>query len=96
MRFTSPSSFPLYAGESVSLCSAEKKRNNQAIPAATLMFYCAISLAAFGFVTFVLVFVHHPAPQASHADARQAAANVEVPVAEVVTAESHPRITTSK
>jgi hypothetical protein len=81
MRFTSPSSFPLYAGESVSLCSAEKKRNNQ---------------AAFGFVAFVLVFVHHPAPQASHADARQAAANVEVPVAEVVTAESHPRITTSK
>jgi hypothetical protein len=95
MRFASPRSFPLYAGGSVSLFSTEKKRNNQAISAATLMFYCAISLAAFGFVAFVLVFVH-PASQASHADPRQAAANVEVPVVEVVTAESHSRVTASK
>jgi hypothetical protein len=59
------------------------------------MFYCAISLAAFGFVAFVLVFVH-AASQASHAEARQVAADVEVPVAEVVTAASHSRMTASK
>jgi hypothetical protein len=74
---------------------SRKRRNNRAISAATLMFYFAILLAAFGFVAFVVVFVH-PASQASRTDALQAATNVEVPVVEVVTAVSRSRIAASK
>ncbi len=65
MRFELPRAFPLYAGRTASLCSLGKMET-QAIPAATLMFNFASFLAAFGFVAFVLVFVH-PASQVSRA-----------------------------
>jgi hypothetical protein len=59
------------------------------------MFNCAMFLAAFGFVAFVLVFVH-PGSQASRAGARQVAAGAEVSIAEVATTESRSRLAASK
>ena len=59
------------------------------------MFYCAISFAAFGFVAFVLVFVH-PASQASRAGAQQAAVAGKVPIAEVAAVELRSRLAASK
>jgi hypothetical protein len=52
-------------------------------------------LAAFGFVAFVLVFVH-PGSQASRAGARQAAAGAEVSIVDVATTESRSRLGASK
>ena len=94
MRFGLPRAFPLYAGRSASLCSVEPRWKTQAIPAATLMSNYAISLAAFGFVAFVLSFVH-PASQASRAGAQQAAAAAEVPIAKVA-AELRSRLAAPK
>ncbi len=68
---------------------------NPGDPGSDPMFNYAISLAAFGFVAFVLVFVH-PASQASRADAQQAAAAAELPIAEVAAVELRSRLAASK
>jgi hypothetical protein len=54
-----------------------------------------LSIAAFGFVAFLLVFVH-PVSQASRAAARQAAAGGMIVTANVVAAVMRSRLAASK
>jgi hypothetical protein len=65
--------FPLYGGGRPSLCSTESVEYP-----ATLMFNHVLSIAAFGFIAFVLVFMHpasHAAREAAQQTARQEAAD---------------------
>jgi hypothetical protein len=55
----------------------------------------ALAVAAFGFVAFVLLFVH-PVSQASRAAAHQVAAAGETATVNAVPADTRPRLAASK
>jgi hypothetical protein len=59
------------------------------------MFNHAMSIAAFGFVAFVLVFMH-PGSRASRAAMQQAAAHGGVVTAKVAAADASSRLAASK
>jgi hypothetical protein len=65
------------------------------VPAAAQMLNHALSVAAIGFVVFVLMFVH-PASQANRAAAHQMAAAGETAAADAAPAAMRPRLAASK